>query len=161
MVCGVVVHVCACDGHAVVHVMSALQAIFSLTCSLVYTFIHTLTGTSRRVLGRSFATKNDQTVEVIDCCYDIPLLESLQCILQTEAVQEQVHSCYLQCDKMWRKPGFPHQLSVPQLTSTNFLVLFSHQRNYKVCAPNCLSVGSVHGWCLYRIVWNKYSFTIY
>jgi len=44
-----------------------------------------------RVLGRSFATKNGQTVEVIDCCYDIPLLRSLQCILQTEAVQEQVY----------------------------------------------------------------------
>ena len=34
--------------------------------------------------------KNGKATEVVDCCYDVPLLESLQFLLRTEAVREQV-----------------------------------------------------------------------
>ena len=43
-----------------------------------------------RVLGRHYELKNGKTVEVVDRCYDVPLLESLQCLLSCSVVQEQV-----------------------------------------------------------------------
>lgn len=57
---------------------------------------------NERVLGRYFADRNGKSKEVIDCCYDIPLLDSLQQLLHMDAVQEQVRivwnlRCYSLC----------------------------------------------------------------
>ena len=46
------------------------------------------------MLGRRYELKNGQSVEVVDRCYDIPLLESLQRLLTISVVQEQVHIGY-------------------------------------------------------------------
>ena len=43
-----------------------------------------------RVLGRHHEEVNGKLKEVSDCCYCIPLLESLQCLLRTDVVREQV-----------------------------------------------------------------------
>ena len=43
-----------------------------------------------RVLGRHLEEKNGKAVEVVDRCYDVPLLEYLQSLLQAEAVHDQV-----------------------------------------------------------------------
>lgn len=45
-----------------------------------------------RVLGRYHHEVNGKIVEVKDCSYDIPLLESLQCLLKTNIVRDQVCS---------------------------------------------------------------------
>ena len=45
-----------------------------------------------RVLGRHLEERNGKAVEVVDRCYDVPLLESLQSLLQTESVRDQVTS---------------------------------------------------------------------
>ena len=34
--------------------------------------------------------KNGKLQVVTDCCYEVPLLESLQCLLKTDIVKEQV-----------------------------------------------------------------------
>ena len=38
--------------------------------------------------------KNGKLQVITDCCYEIPLLESLQCLLKTEIITEQVSSAY-------------------------------------------------------------------
>lgn len=43
------------------------------------------------MLGRRYELKNGKSVEVVDCCYDIPLLKSLQLLLATDVVHEQVY----------------------------------------------------------------------
>ena len=45
---------------------------------------------AERVLGRHYEEVNGKLENVSDCCYDIPLLESLQCLLMTDVVREQV-----------------------------------------------------------------------
>ena len=43
-----------------------------------------------RVLGHHYEEINGKLKEVSDCCYDIPLLHSLQCLLRMDLVREQV-----------------------------------------------------------------------
>lgn len=43
-----------------------------------------------RVLGESECVINGRTVKKQDCCYDIPLLDSLQCQLRSETIRDQV-----------------------------------------------------------------------
>ena len=44
-----------------------------------------------RVLGQHQEELNGKLVTVKDVCYDIPLLKSLQALLRTDVVREQVH----------------------------------------------------------------------
>ncbi len=46
---------------------------------------------AERVLGRHHEQINGKMKEVCDSCYDIPLFDSLQCLLQTDIVREQVY----------------------------------------------------------------------
>ena len=43
------------------------------------------------MLGRYLAEKSGKAVEVVDCCYDIPLHDSLQALLM-DVVRDQVSS---------------------------------------------------------------------
>lgn len=43
-----------------------------------------------RVIGSYQKEVNGKLVEVKDCSYDIPLLQSLQCLMRTDIVREQV-----------------------------------------------------------------------
>jgi hypothetical protein len=45
---------------------------------------------TERVLGRHMCEKNGRSIEVIECCYDISLIDSLQRLLCMDAVREQV-----------------------------------------------------------------------
>lgn len=42
------------------------------------------------MLGQRYELKNGISVKVVDRCYDIPLLKSLELLLATSTVQEQV-----------------------------------------------------------------------
>lgn len=44
------------------------------------------------MLGRHIAEKSGKAVEVVDCCYDIPLHDSLQALLRMDVVRAQVSS---------------------------------------------------------------------
>ena len=56
-------------------------------------FVFYLVG-SCRVLGRHLVEVNGQAVEVKDCCYDVPLHESLQALLRMDIVHDQVKWMY-------------------------------------------------------------------
>ena len=44
-----------------------------------------------RVLGEYQEEVNGKMITVRDCCYDVPLLKSVQALLQTDVVREQVY----------------------------------------------------------------------
>lgn len=50
---------------------------------------------TERVLGRRYKrTSSGSMIEVRDCCYDIPLLDSLQSLLKCESIVTQVLDAY-------------------------------------------------------------------
>lgn len=51
---------------------------------------------NERVLNRYFVNNNcsGRSQEKIDCCYDIPLIDSLELLLNCSTVHEQVSLCY-------------------------------------------------------------------
>lgn len=44
------------------------------------------------MLGRYLTQKNGKSVEVVDCCYYIPLHDSLQAMLRMDVVRDEVSS---------------------------------------------------------------------
>ena len=49
---------------------------------------------TERVLGRYYTEKNGKLKETTDCSYEIPLLKSLQHLLNIEVIREQVNMKY-------------------------------------------------------------------
>ena len=52
------------------------------------------------MLGRYLGEKNGKSVEVVGCCYDISLLDSLQALLRMDVVRDQVSNKHGQCTEI-------------------------------------------------------------
>ena len=58
------------------------------------------------MLGRQLTESNGKAVEIVDCCYDVPLHESLQALLRMDIVRDQV-SIHASCMYIYIVPCLP------------------------------------------------------
>lgn len=70
------------------------------------------------VFGRQLTESNGKAVEMVDCCYDVPLHESLQTLLRMDIVRDQV-SIHASCMYIYIVPC----LLLPTCTSLSLYQL--------------------------------------
>ena len=105
-------YIVSITAHTCTHARVRMRTHYVYSHKYIISLLYFVQPPTERVLGRKYKRTLSGTItEARDCCYDVPLLDSLQCLLKCKSIVQQVLASYMYFIYVKLRTGF-------QFTST-------------------------------------------